>query len=95
MKNINCSPLQQVSIEAAVKHFQTHDCVLCADEAGLGKTIIARGIIEKMANEKLNQGVFHCRNKLAETQGAEKYKEAKIICWNRGIPADFWLCALL
>lgn len=45
---------QEASVEAIVQHFKEHDRALCADEAGLGKTIIARGIISELANEKLD-----------------------------------------
>lgn len=49
------SYFQQASIEKIVGHFEEHNRVICADEAGLGKTYIARGVIEKMADEKLKK----------------------------------------
>lgn len=74
MKQINYAPFQKESIEAAVKHFEEHDHVLCADEAGLGKTIIARGIIERMANQKLEQEFKRCGKDLA--QWWDKFKKS-------------------
>ena len=65
MKDIRYSDFQEASIQAAVRHFQKHDRVLCADEAGLGKTIIARGIIERMAEQKLEQEYKRCGRNLA------------------------------
>lgn len=47
------SAFQEATIEAACKHYQNHTRVLVADEAGLGKTIVARGIIERLADERL------------------------------------------
>lgn len=44
---------QQKTIDAACAHFQTHTRVLCADEAGLGKTFVARGVLERLAEQKL------------------------------------------
>ena len=49
------SAFQKATIEAACKHYQGHTRVLVADEAGLGKTIVARGIIERLADERLAQ----------------------------------------
>lgn len=46
-------PFQQATINAACKHFEKHDRVLCADEAGLGKTFVARGILEQLAEKRL------------------------------------------
>lgn len=54
-KKTEYAPFQQATIDAACAHFQTHTRVLCADEAGLGKTYIARGIIERMADERLEE----------------------------------------
>lgn len=47
------SAFQKASIDKIYDYFQRHDRVICADEAGLGKTYIARGVIEKIADEKL------------------------------------------
>lgn len=55
MSQVIYSQFQKASIQAALKHFECHDRVLCADEAGLGKTFIARGIIEAMAEQKLTR----------------------------------------
>jgi len=55
---------QQASVEAIAKHFRDHDRALCADEAGLGKTIIARGVIEQMAREKAEGQVESYRTQL-------------------------------
>lgn len=44
---------QQKTIDAACAHFQAHTRVLCADEAGLGKTFVARGVLERLAEQKL------------------------------------------
>ncbi len=46
---------QEKTVEAAIKHFIDHTRVLCADEAGLGKTIVARGIIEALADQRLKE----------------------------------------
>lgn len=73
MKHINYALFQQKSVKAAIKHFEAHDCVLCADEAGLGKTIIARGIIEKMAAEKLEREFNRCGQDLGKWW--DKFKE--------------------
>ena len=44
---------QQKTIDAACAHLQAHTRVLCADEAGLGKTFVARGVLERLAEQKL------------------------------------------
>ena len=46
---------QQKTIDAACAHFKGHTRVLCADEAGLGKTYVARGVLERLAEEKLEE----------------------------------------
>ena len=53
--SVQYSPLQRATIEAACQHFREHQKVLCADEAGLGKTFVARGVMEKLAEEKLDR----------------------------------------
>lgn len=47
------SEFQQASIDAICKHYEKKSRVLCADEAGMGKTFIARGVIEKLADAHL------------------------------------------
>ena len=44
---------QQKTLDAACAHLQAHTRVLCADEAGLGKTFVARGVLERLAEQKL------------------------------------------
>ena len=44
---------QKASAEAIVAHLKDHDRALCADEAGLGKTITASTVIQKLALQKL------------------------------------------
>lgn len=47
---------QQRAVDAACAHFdQDYTRVLCADEAGLGKTHVARGVLERLATEKLTE----------------------------------------
>lgn len=48
------SAFQIASINKICNHFEQHSRVICADEAGLGKTYIARGVIEQMADKKLH-----------------------------------------
>jgi len=43
---------QKASIDAIAACFERQDKVLCADEAGLGKTHIAKGVISKFAKKK-------------------------------------------
>ena len=47
-KTVEYKKFQQASIEAIYKHYEVYNNkrALCADEAGLGKTYIARGEIE-------------------------------------------------
>ena len=42
---------QQATIDAIEAHYKEHDRALCADEAGMGKTFIAKGVIEQMAEQ--------------------------------------------
>lgn len=93
MKNISYSPFQQASIRAAVRHFQEHDKVLCADEAGLGKTIIARGIIEELARQKLEQEYDRCGAQLPSWwkafQNANPQKNYDYATYRRDALDDF------
>ena len=54
-KTVEYKKFQQASIEAIYKHYEVYNNkrALCADEAGLGKTYIARGVIEKLAYKKI------------------------------------------
>jgi len=45
----SCSPFQQATVQAICRHFETSNSALCADEAGLGKTFVARGVIGLLA----------------------------------------------
>lgn len=83
---------QKASIDAIVRHFADHDRALCADEAGLGKTIIARGVIEQMATDKVGDNLDEykralkdwfdqfCNNASSEELGANTniYKKAAL-----------------
>ena len=40
---------QKASVEAICNHFKTNKTALLADEVGLGKTEVAKGVIAKMA----------------------------------------------
>lgn len=53
MANVEYKPFQQASIDTICRHLEKNDRALCADEAGLGKTFIARGVIEKSAKRKI------------------------------------------
>ena len=46
-------PFQEATVKAIIEHFKNHDRALCADEAGLGKTIVAAEVIRRMAEEKV------------------------------------------
>lgn len=46
------SNFQQATIEKIVDLYKNKTKVLCADEAGLGKTFVARGVIEALAQQK-------------------------------------------
>ena len=46
------SNFQQATIEKIVDLYKNKTKVLCADEAGLGKTFVARGVIEELAKQK-------------------------------------------
>ena len=66
---------QQESIRAIVHHFETKDRALCADEAGMGKTFIARGVIEQLAEK-------HTRELLDDPKEGQTRKD-KIASWWR------------
>ena len=55
----------------------SHNRVLVADEVGLGKTIIARGVINKLFNEEKNKDkpykvIYICSNQVIARQNMEK-----------------------
>lgn len=68
MGKVEYKPFQQASIDAICKYLEDNNRALCADEAGLGKTFIARGVIEKLAKRKIGE------------YEVDKYKEA-LMCW--------------
>ena len=86
MSQVTYSQFQQASIQAALKHFEHHQRVLCADEAGLGKTFIARGIIENMAEQKLKREYSIRKEELPEWWdhfcAQNKDKEIKTVHWD-------------
>lgn len=51
------SAFQYESIQAILAHFTEQDNALCADEAGMGKTFIAKGVIEQMADAHLRKEI--------------------------------------
>jgi len=55
---------QTATINAICRHLKEHDRALCADEAGLGKTFVAKGVIARMAEE-------HARAKCAQPEVRE------------------------
>ena len=46
---------QKATAEAIVRHLTEHERALCADEAGLGKTITASTVIRELAFQKLTR----------------------------------------
>ena len=58
---------QKNSIDAICEHFEKHNRALCADEAGLGKTFIAKGVIKRLAIKKINKANYEAWKKKKES----------------------------
>lgn len=68
---------QQATVERVLAAFKHHDRYLVADEVGLGKTIIARGVIDALYQQKRAQGqpfhvVYICSNQTLAAQNLAK-----------------------
>ena len=66
---------QENTVNAVMNSFKHHDRVLVADEVGLGKTIIAREVINKCCNEnpnKVYRTIYLCSNQNIINQNIEK-----------------------
>ena len=66
---------QENTVKAVINSFKNHNRVLVADEVGLGKTIIAREVINMLCNEhpeKVYRTIYLCSNQNIIKQNIEK-----------------------
>ena len=66
---------QENTINAVINSFKNHDKVLVADEVGLGKTIIAREVINRFCSEnpnKVHRTIYLCSNQNIINQNIQK-----------------------
>lgn len=75
---------QQATIDAIEAHYQEHNRALCADEAGMGKTFVAKGVIEQMAEQHVLKQIRQSGKKQAIQKWWEDFCEVNKGCFRIG-----------